>query len=107
METIASPRLRRLLLFLVVILVGALAWPGSARSQDASTPQPVWVEAIQAANVRAGPGLEYPQIAAISAGTKYRMVGRHSRARWYLIALPRTLGWVYVDLVSVTGDINT
>ncbi len=109
MDTPPSPHLKRFLLLVImifVVLVAGLAWPESVRSQDTPTAQPVWVEAIKTANVRAGPGLDYAQIAAISAGTKYRMVGRSARARWYLIALPRTLGWVYADLVTVTGDVN-
>jgi uncharacterized protein YraI len=109
MQRIFCRSLKRLVLILVVslILFVALGWPNSAYSQDTPTAQPVWVEAIKTANLRAGPGLEFAQIGTISAGTKYRMVGRSARARWYLIALQRSLGWVYMDLVTVIGDINT
>jgi uncharacterized protein YraI len=89
---------------LLVVLV-ALALPRPIRSQTEPTPN-VFAEAIQQANLRAGPGVDYPQVGAIVAGTKYPLVGRSARFPWYLIALPDTLGWVYKDLVTVTGNLN-
>jgi uncharacterized protein YraI len=87
-------------------MLGALAQP--VRSQSAPTAPPsVFAEAIQQANLRAGPGIDYPQVGTIVAGTKYPLVGRNARFPWYLIALPETLGWVYKDLVTVTGNPNT
>jgi uncharacterized protein YraI/beta-lactamase class A len=109
MEPFFWQPLKRLLLLSIgstIILVLGLAWPDSAHGQTSGTPQPVWVEAIKTANVRSGPSLEYPQIGVITAGTKYQLVGRSARARWYLIKLPHMLGWVYVDLVIVTGDLK-
>jgi uncharacterized protein YraI len=86
---------------LAVLATGTFVRPGAVHSQDAPT---VWVEAIQFANVRAGPAVNYPQIGTITAGTKYPMIGRSARFPWYLIQLPETEGWVYVDVVKVTGN---
>ena len=77
------------------------------RSQDAPTPVPqVLVEAIQQANLRSGPGIDYDIVAQITSGTKYLMIGRSAQFPWYLVALPNTNGWVYADLVN-GGDTVT
>jgi len=97
---------RTLLLSVIVLLIIVLALPGPAHSQNA-TPAPVLAEAIKQANVRSGPGLDFPQVGTIVAGTKYPIIGRSARFPWYLIALPDTNGWVFADLVKVTGSINS
>ncbi len=100
---------RSLLLGVVLLLIAILVWPGTARSQDAATPTiaPVMAEAIKQANVRSGPGLDFPQVATIVSGTKYPIIGRSARFPWYLIALTDTNGWVFADLVKVTGNVNS
>src|SRR5258706_4611897 len=40
---------------------------------------PQTAEAIQHANLRAWPGVDYAQVAAIDAGTHYSITGRHGR----------------------------
>src|SRR4051812_29390912 len=99
---LSVPQLTRLILLLtaLVMLLVALVLPGAVRSQSApTTALSVFAEAIQQANLRAGPGVDYPQVGTIVAGNKYPLVGRSARFPWYLIALPDTLGWVYKDLV--------
>jgi uncharacterized protein YgiM (DUF1202 family)/beta-lactamase class A len=100
---------RRLLLLGTAIVVTLLALNTNlVRSQDAPTAVPqVLVEAIQQANVRSGPGIDYDLITEITVGTKYLMIGRSAQFPWYLISLPQTSGWVYVDLVKVSGNIAT
>ncbi len=96
-----------LLATILLTLLTALAQPGAVHSQNAPTATPgVFAEAIKQANLRAGPGVDYPQVGTIVAGTKYPLVGRSARFPWYLIALPETLGWVYKDLVTITGNPN-
>lgn len=89
---------------LTALAAGVFVRPSAVRSQDAPA---VLAEAIKQANVRAGPGTNYPQLGTITSGTKYPMIGRSARFPWYLIRLPETEGWVFVDLVTVTGDPNT
>lgn len=68
---------------------------------------PVTAEAIGAANLRLGPGVEYALLGVITAGKQYPVVGRYPYAPWLLLDISGRLGWVYQDLVRVTGDLNT
>mgnify|MGYP005848775111 FL=1 len=71
------------------------------------TPPPVLAEAIEHANVREGPGVDYREVGSIRAGARYRVVGRHEVFPWLLIEFgdPLQRGWVYADLLTVTGDL--
>src|SRR5712691_5245580 len=92
---------------LCALLLIVLAIPGLARSQSTPTPVPAaFVEALNKANVRSGPGTDFSQIGTINAGTTYPMIQRSSRVPWYLIALPDMQGWVFADLVKVTGNLK-
>ncbi len=82
------------------------------------TPQPgpttitgsVFVQADEAINVRFGPGIEYPRIERLVPGQSYRVISRHSLYPWLLIELPSApdgFGWVYQEVVTVSGAINT
>src|SRR5215471_10390411 len=93
-------RVLALCAILIVVSLTVIARP--ALSQG--TPL---VEAIKFANVRSGPGVNYDRIGTIYAGTTYPLIGRYARAPWYLIQLPDTKGWVYTDVVKVTGDPNS
>src|SRR5215813_933273 len=104
-------RLLRFSLFGIVLalaLIIFLSQPRSVRSQDSPTAVPgAFAEAIKQANVRSGPGITYPQVGTIESGTKYPIIGRSALYPWYLIALPGQQGWVFADLVKVTGSLNT
>ena len=98
--------LRRITLPAVTILIVLLVicvQTGPVHSQNTD----VLAEAIGEANVRAGPGLDYPLVGKIVVGTKYKMIGRSARFPWYLIQLPETAGWVFADLVKVTGNVQS
>jgi beta-lactamase class A/uncharacterized protein YraI len=103
------PQLIRSLLLAVIVLIvfiTVFAQPDVAHSQDGSPPA-AFVEAIQEANVRVGPAISYDKIAAIVPGTTYPVVGRSAHFPWYLIQLPNNQqGWVYQDVVKLTGNIN-
>lgn len=58
-------------------------------------------------NVRAGPGTNYPVIAQLAPGQETYVTGRNADQSWWQISLPNvatTAGWVYGELVTVTGD---
>src|SRR5258708_39462611 len=105
------PRLLRFGLSGIVLfraLIALLNHPISVRSQDSPTAAPgAFAEAIKQANVRSGPGINYPQVGTIESGTKYSIIGRSALYPWYLIALPGQQGWVFADLVKVTGSLNS
>ncbi|MCS6871864.1 MAG: serine hydrolase [Anaerolineae bacterium] len=62
-------------------------------------------EAIQRANLRAGPGINYPIVGEIVKGTRYPIIGQSARFPWLLLQLPDRQGWVFKDLVVVTGSL--
>lgn len=71
--------------------------------QSESTP---YVEALQAVNVRAGPGLIYPVIGRVAVGTRLTplasVINQAEDRLWLLVCcLPdRRLGWVAAELVT-------
>lgn len=72
----------------------------------------VVAEAIIQANLRAAGDITTDVVGEIMAGTRYPVIGRNQFAvsTWYLLADPVTsqpIGWVYFELVNVTGDINS
>lgn len=69
---------------------------------------PVTAEAINLANLRAQPGLDFDLIGKIVPGTRYPVIGRSELYPWMLLADPNTqqpIGWVFNDLVTVQGDL--
>jgi uncharacterized protein YraI len=96
-----------------VMLAGSLALVAvsSARgpSGQGAPGGEVYAEAVGQANLRAGPGIEYPVIGQIVVGTRYRVLARHALVPWLRLDYPlpdQGEAWVYADLVSVTGDLN-
>jgi len=96
---------------LLLALLTALGLP-LARAAFAQNPPPTpstdaYAEALQQANVRAGPAIEFEVIGEIRAGTRCRVLAQHALYPWLLIELPGgSRGWVYRDLVTVTGDLS-
>jgi uncharacterized protein YraI/beta-lactamase class A len=95
--------LTRILLISCTVILALVSTANVAFSQESS----VTAEAIGTANVRTGPGIEFDLVGTIASGTQYPIVGRSSRFPWLLIELPNSLGWVFTDLVTVRGDLNT
>ncbi len=67
----------------------------------------VLAEALGSANLRSGPGISYPAVREIKSGTRYPVIGRSARFPWLLLNLGDGQGWVFADLVKVTGNINS
>jgi uncharacterized protein YraI/beta-lactamase class A len=68
----------------------------------------VTAEALQFANLRALPNPDAAKVGEISAGTAYPVLSRYFS--WLLLGDATTqapLGWVFVEIVRVNGDINT
>jgi uncharacterized protein YraI len=69
----------------------------------------VVAEAIGSANLRAGTSTETDVVGTIEAGTRYPVVGRSALYPWLLlgdIVTFEPIGWVFVDLLTVTGDLS-
>jgi len=90
----------RLLSLLLVLFVafGAYAQTG------------VTAEAIQQANLRATTDVNANLLGQIVAGTRYPVIGRSELYPWVLLGDPATLqpiGWVFRDIVTIVGDLNS
>jgi beta-lactamase class A/uncharacterized protein YraI len=104
------PRFHKLVIGVVtLILAGLLIIPASdARELSHQDTPEVYAEAIGQANLRAGPGVDYPLVGEIVAGTRYRVLARHTLVPWLRLDMPNPNGseaWVYTDLVTVTGNL--
>lgn len=101
--------LKRAIISLTIGLLVALAtmWgAGLVRAQDTG----VYAEAKEFANIRAAIGLEAEVVGQIEAGTRYPVLARSQFFPWLLLGTPDTfepLGWVFQDLVNISGDIFT
>jgi beta-lactamase class A/uncharacterized protein YraI len=87
---------------------GAPSAPGSARSPTPTITGPV-ATTLGEANVRFGPDIEYPVIVKVEAGKSFRVLERHTLLPWIKIALdgsPTGAGWIFSDIVEVTGNLN-
>ncbi|MBC7871374.1 MAG: serine hydrolase [Chitinophagaceae bacterium] len=70
----------------------------------------VFAEAVGQANLRATPSTDAPLLGQIETGTRYPVIGRSEFFPWVLIAdlsSQQPLGWVFLDLVTITGDIDS
>lgn len=92
----AFSRLSLAFAMLMVALFSLSAAAGQAQPE---------AEAIQRANLRAGPSIDYPIVGEITNGTRYPIIGQSARFPWLLLQLPDRQGWVYKDLVNVTGSL--
>jgi beta-lactamase class A len=89
---------------LLAILLIMMTW-GTVASQGVSSPT---AEALARANLRAEASLDAAQVGEIVSGIAYPLVGQSEFVPWLLIGDPITrqpIGWVYRDLVTVTGDL--
>jgi uncharacterized protein YraI len=59
------------------------------------------------ANIRTGPGTNYPVLGGLPAGSTATVVGRDSGAQWYVITYYNSQGWVFSGLGNYTGDTNS
>lgn len=72
------------------------------------TPAPQGVVVIERANVRSGPGAEYPIIATYSQGTLLALTGRNRSSTWLVVRGPdRRAGWMAATTLRITGKADT
>ncbi len=93
-----------LALFFAVILFAGIPVFTAAQSNG------VTAEAVGQANLRATTDVNGDLLGQITSGTRYPILGRSQFYPWYLLGDPNTqqpLGWVFADLVTVVGNVNT
>lgn len=59
-------------------------------------------------NVRFGPGIDYPIMLTLDAGSILTVIARHSTFPWYQVAVEAANGegWVSDTVVEISGDLN-
>ncbi len=58
-------------------------------------------------NFRGGPGTTYPILRQLSRGTAFAPNGRTANSQWYRAVIDGQEGWLFYQLVRVTGDVNS
>jgi uncharacterized protein YraI len=78
------------------------ATPAPPTAAPVTKPQ---VQASNALNVRSGPGLAYPIVAALNTGEQAEILAKNPEGDWWQVALPAGgTGWVFGQLVTTAGD---
>jgi len=96
--------MRKIIIALAVAAAVILVLANSAAAQYTG----VVAEAIGTANLRAGVGTDTEVVGDIATGIRYPVVGRSARFPWLLLGDPVSftpIGWVFQDLVTVSGSI--
>jgi hypothetical protein len=97
---------------------GSGARPTTAPAQASNTPAPTnvpptatssrpQVTTLQGVNVRSGPGTIFaPAIGSLAANQTVDLLARNPGGDWYKIRYYNGEGWVFANLVQVSGDIT-
>ena len=56
-------------------------------------------------NVRAGPGTGYEVVGVLAQGAQVSVTGRSADNTWLAGSMPGGTGWVFAELVAVSGDL--
>jgi hypothetical protein len=76
---------------------------------DTPTPEPSPTPAVAQAvlttqaNIRSGPGTEYSLLGTSNPGDQFRITGKNPAGTWWEIDYNGRTGWVFGELVAVTG----
>lgn len=88
----------------------AEATPAEAAATEAPAAEEsneVRLTANQTANIRSGPGTNYPAIGRLSAGDSYPIVAKNPAGDWYQFQIEGRDGWVISSLVTVSGSADS
>jgi uncharacterized protein YraI len=72
----------------------------------ASQPSLTVKEGNDAINVRSGPDTSYDQIGQLQKGQTAPITGKNADATWWQINLNEQPGWVFGELVTLSGDLT-
>ena len=76
-----------------------------------TTPQPPQITGpavtviVEGANVRTGPGTDFPVVAGLYQDESAALLGRNQSGDWLQIQLPQTTAWIFAPLVQTTVPI--
>ena len=78
MRVPSSRHIAIILVVVVGIFAAAVALPLSEAAPPQQDGAQVFAQAVGQANLRGGPGVEYPVVGEIEAGARYRVTARHT-----------------------------
>jgi hypothetical protein len=82
--------------------------PAAAPSPTAGTPAgPQATVIVDGVNVRAGPGTEFDVVGSLVRDASMLLVGRNAAGDWVQIEMPGGVGWVFVQLIQPSVDVET
>jgi uncharacterized protein YraI len=84
-----------------------VATPASTATRTPLPPTPApaaQLRILADANVRSGPGLDYPVVGGLLADTLADVVGRDKASEWYVIRYGGGQGWVSSTVAAYPGD---
>ena len=88
---------------LALLVLGLLVTAGATSVFADDGPQ--FTVAVDALNLRGGPGTGYAVLDVLRSGASGTVTGRDATGTWYQVKLPDgKTGWVYGEFVQVSGD---
>ncbi len=57
---------------------------------------------VEGANLRTGPGTDYPVVGGLYQDEKAPLLGRNQNGDWLQVQLPETIAWIFAPLVETT-----
>lgn len=98
------------IVFLVNLFFGGNSDAGGGPELPLPTPEPAkpMATALEAINVRSGPGTLYPSYGVAPKGATAELLGVSSTGQWWVVKLPAEIdplgrGWVYGEYIQVYG----
>ena len=78
--------------------------PPSPEEPDAppSLTGPAVTVVVEGANVRAGPGTDFPVVGLLYQNDRAPLLGRNQAGDWLQVRLPDSLGWIFAPLVETS-----
>ena len=61
---------------------------------------------VEGANLRTGPGTDYPVVGGLYQDEKAPLLGRNQNGDWLQVQLPETIAWIFAPLVETTIPIT-
>ncbi len=81
---------------------GPAAGPAPQPDAPPSLTGPAVTVLVEGANVRAGPGTDFPVVGLLYLNDKAALLGRSQAGDWLHVRLPDSLGWIFAPLVETS-----
>ncbi len=80
--------------------------PAQAEVSPATSTGPFVTCLVRAANVRAGPGTDFPIVGGLFQGEQAALLARNQSGDWAQVELPEGIGWIFAQLVETSVPIG-